>query len=145
MNREILFRAKRKDNGEWIEGLLIHIGMYSFNDIEDIYVEYVLGIQHLDKSYEINPSTLCQFTGLLDENQKKIWENDIVSAIFRTSYDMYSLTGIVQWCGGAFEVEECIKNEDFTLYGWLHDTIQCNRKVLGNIFDNPELLEERKL
>ena len=79
MSREILFRAKRKDDDEWVEGNLItnercqykkYIG-YIFDEsgrvIEDFHVT------------EVIPDTVCQYTGLTDRYGKKNWENDIVS------------------------------------------------------------------
>ena len=79
MAREILFKAKRIDNGEWVEGLLWK-KKYQSNkwfiscfpdkdDNEDVYV--------------VDADTICQYTGLTDKNGRKIWENDVVSLKFR--------------------------------------------------------------
>ena len=87
MNREILFKAKRKDNGEWVEGNLItnernenqkYIG-YIFDERNGMIEDFDL--------VEVIPETLCQYTGLTDKN---IWENDIVR---NEKGDI----GVVQW------------------------------------------------
>ena len=76
--REILFKAKRLDNGEWVEGNLItnernenqkYIG-YIFDERNGVIEDFDL--------VEVIPETICQYTGLTDKAGRKIWENDIV-------------------------------------------------------------------
>ena len=74
MNREILFKAKRKDNGEWVEGYYRRIPCMGMLE------HYIMprNPKNRMEQYAINPDTICQYTGLVDKNGKKIWENDIL-------------------------------------------------------------------
>ncbi len=141
--REILFKAKRKDNGEWVEG------NYSYREWvngvkKDIHFIHGATNEFHYYQYEIDPATLSQFTGMYDKEGRRIFENDIVKVSNLTpheSWDYTEVEGCVHWCAGAFEVlgEE---NEDYTPYVWMHDCIQAYTLVIGNIFDNPEMIEE---
>lgn len=119
--RQILFKAKRVDNGEWEEGLLIVMwGEY-----------HIINPSDEDTAYPIDTDTICQYTGLTDKNGNKIWENDIVS------------------CGGYLVVTWKEEFASFCLSkkGWMYQHFfgeavnGCDCKVIGNIFDNPELLK----
>lgn len=134
--REILFKAKRIDNGEWVEGYVVHKrGLYFIYDI-------VNSESCRQNNYEIDPETLCQFTGLCDKNGNKIWENDIL----KTRSDEYAQvkfgfygTGFAsgdynQGFYAAFPEDFYYRHE---LGYWCKETY-----VRGNIFDNPELLQE---
>ena len=129
--REILFKAKRIDNGEWVEGCYLLSSGKHF-----IYAEY---IEHYCMPViikaEIIPETLCRLTELPDKNGNKIWENDIVQ------YGVVAATVKFGEYGNGnlgFYVdfpEETNYRKDFAY--WAKKVI-----VIGNIFDNPELLQE---
>lgn len=99
--REILFKAKRVKNGEWIEESLIDL------DIDSGYCYIVppykqastlpIGFLITDGMKLVIPETLCQFTGLCDKNGKKIWENDILMAHLDESYPEDATYETVEW------------------------------------------------
>lgn len=143
--REILFKAKQIDNGEWVEGSLIDL------DIDSGYCYIVppykkasiLPINFLitDRMKLVAPETICQFTGLCDKYGNKIWENDIV----KTVSDIYAPVKFGLYTTG-FAFEECNQGfyVDFPYETYLrHELGYWNNKVevRGNIFDNPELLQ----
>ena len=131
--REILFRAKRSDNGEWVEGLL-------FYRYDSFYEEYRLHIQKVKPkvSFEIDPNTVCQFTGLVDKYNKKIFENDIISCT--EPYDVYrggEIKGKVVYKISSFVME--YKKFNISLRNELPKPEFC---VIGNIYDNKDLIGE---
>jgi len=74
--REILFKAKRKDNGKWIEGY--YQKRYDLLGNEEHLIFHADSYKVWEYA-EVDPETLCQFTGLTDKSNKRIWENDIVN------------------------------------------------------------------
>lgn len=135
MNREILFRAKRKDNGEWVEGFLfkqqlesdvwcIGVNAISANDFSEIYGRNV-------DWFIIDPYTLCQYTGLTDKKGRKIWENDIVDI---ASEDGYFLC---EWDDDA--ARYVLNGDGLTVDFENYYGYEC--EVVGNVFDDGELLE----
>lgn len=150
--REILFKAKRIDNGEWIEGSLIDLDIDSgYCYIVQPYKKAsILPIIFLitDRMKLVDPETLCQFTGLCDKNGKKIWENDIIKYHFGEIYAPIKY-GCYQNCFDSQKAEHVGFYVD-----WSDD--KCLRKDLGywidmvdtmpvgNIFDNKELLQEEQ-
>ena len=146
--REILFKAKRLDNGEWVEGYYCSKAKTTFCFKEDyeknpisthyyILVEAMTdwGLPNRFSLVEINPDTLCQYTGLSDKNSVKIWENDIIKAILDEYFPEDITYESVAWHEASFYTYENNRPVD-VLDKW--DTE--NFEVCGNIFDNPELL-----
>lgn len=154
--REILFKAKRLDNGEWVEGYYFQLPKTSLGatiiangDLcaEDV-ADYILVIkcrQHSNFSnsyplevveceyYEIDPETICQYTGLTDKNGKRIWENDIV----RLGEDEDLL---IKW--SERYAGWCLQQNKWMFEHFFGETVdEGTCEVVGNIFDNPELLK----
>ena len=129
MEDRYLFRGKRLDNGEWVQGYLYGIWERRYilwgmtNDIPDMV--------------EVDPSTICKCTGLKDKNGKLIWENDIVrddngniyKAFWRDRYYQFS------WI--------CVKSDKLPIGAkWDFWSIRNYEiEVVGSAIDNPELLE----
>lgn len=127
MNREILFKAKRKDNGEWVEG-----GYFSEPYTDKKYIVHwnSFGLS-FNEFIEVAPDTICQYTGLADKNGQKIWENDI--AYIRCSG--LSGYGVIKYENGNLVLVDEKRKRTYSLYG------EWKIRKDGNIFDNPELLE----
>lgn len=132
--REILFRAKRIDNGEWVEGDLINLPKNNMSIVE-------CGFFTVKSSITVNPETLGQYTGLRDSEGNKIFEGDICNVLNYAS-DYMRIRGkmscVIEWneslCGfygrGFGIPTGFAMGEEF--------------KVIGNKFDNPELLERKQ-
>lgn len=142
--REILFKAKRIDNGEWVEGYYLRDQYHRSG--KDIIFYRKDSDRFTVYTDTVDPETLCQFTGRCDKNGNKIWENDIIKYHFGEIYALIKY-GCYQNC---FDSQ---KAEHIGFYvDWADD--KCLRKDLGywinmvdavpvgNIFDNPELLQE---
>ena len=144
--REILFRAKRIDDSEWVEG---YYAMMGKGNLIRHYIVQNCALTGLfedpeDNMYfndvEIDPETLCQYTGKTDETGKKIYDKDIVGFIDLTStesgYSEHSCVGEVVW-----GKEECCFHVTNRLSAESWEVLdEC--KVVGNVFDDKELLEE---
>lgn len=120
MSRTIKFRGKRTDTGEWVYGYLADENY--INDINTIDLS----------SIEVEPDTVGQFTGLYDDNGKEIYEGDIFQVkAYEPKFEVYFKNGV-------FEYRQIgSQNRPFPLRGIYFDSY-----VLGNIHDNPELMED---
>lgn len=141
--REIIFKAKRIDNGEWVEGSLLNLDSDSgYCYIVPTYeTASTLPIKSLilDRMKLVDPETICQFTGLTDKNGKKIWENDIVTCQTKYGGDIGKVVFhngkfCVLW-NSAYHYPRNGKCENY--YG-----INTKNSVKGSVFDQPELLQE---
>ena len=122
MAREILFRGRTRDGKKWFCGDLVQNGglirIWEKDDSNGMWV--------------VDPDTVCQYTGLTDENGRKIFEGDIA----RACGDTY----IVFWDGKNCEIG--VKNDRESLgIAYLHPG---DMEIVGNIFDDPGLIEERR-
>lgn len=153
--RENLFKAKRKDNGEWIEGSLIDLDIDSgycyivpaFKNASTLPINWLIA----DRMKLVDPETLCQFTGLYDKSGKKIWEGDIISYQRDNddcpfpNKDTKKRFGKVFYQG--FRSTFAIgmgRNGSISINDDLWKYVQNGNRVevIGNVFDNPELLQE---
>ena len=136
--REILFRGKRTDNGEWVEGNLV-LSPNADEGYQTIvipcYYNYMYSSDYnndvgFEKWYKVEPETVGQFTGLTDKNGKKIFEGDIVKGFaYGTSYIAETKFLNAMFC---FELPVNLR---------LHFDGDIDVEVIGNIHDNPELLK----
>lgn len=140
--REILFTGKRVDNGEWVEGFYVFVPEHYKPEMSR--KSYIVSINN-GLFFEVIPGTVGQYTGMTDKNGKKIFEGDIVKT-------WKNNIGKIEF--GQYWDEET--EEDFYGYAWIGKdeyeesiTLSLNNcwnghEVIGNIHDNPELLEVKK-
>ena len=149
MEDRYLFKAKRIDNGEWVVGYYGVIGKRNViieKYAENYYCPDTCESRHGNQIHEVNSKTICQCTGLKDKNGKLIWENDIIK-----TFDAGE-----EWC-----LSKIIFADTSLGYGWKTTDIKSLSKynnnlfkevsfgsydsesveIVGNIFDNAELLE----
>ena len=137
MNDRYLYRAKRTDNGEWAEGTLLHKSSSFSVECDEYYIFDGIETSSNDDLYLVDPSTICQCTGLEDKNGKLIWENDIMVAHLDDSFPEDTTYARVAWNNNGF----CTKEQGSEDISPLDKFDQEYFEVCGNIFDNPELLE----
>ena len=130
MEDRYLLKAKRIDNREWVQGYLYGIW-------EKRYILWGM-TNDMPNMIEVDPSTICQCTDLKDRNGNLIWENDICDR--KEPYPE-----IVKYCNGDWTLDYsyAIHKESGGCYcnlGFYTEERKCV-EVIGNIFDNPELLE----
>ncbi len=140
MEDRYLFKAKRLDNGEWVIGNLIQnpffkgVRSWISSEQEDkTRLRSISRTQALWNSIEVDSSTICQCTGLKDKNGNLIWENDIVKI------NNSKVNTVITFRD--FEIICTIPNEKYYKHRLEYDT---EYEVIGNKFDNPELLESEE-
>ena len=131
-----LTKAKRSDNGEWVEGYVFKATEHWHN--HGVHEDWIVvkaiqngGWCNVHEKYPIDKNTICSYTGLNDKYGNKIFENSIVKILYD---DDYSEIGYVKYSSAGVRyvlvIEGLIYRFDET----------CDIEVLGNRFDNPELL-----
>lgn len=140
--REIIFKAKRIDNGEWVQGYLLK-KYYQESPHDRFAIQYKTKGDEYEwtpkyMAVEIDESTLCQYTGLTDKNGNKIWENDVVERVDRRNglyvfREQPKMNCKVVWTDrhGYDTIPSCG-------YFDIKNALEC--EVIGNVFDNPELI-----
>lgn len=121
-----LFRGKRKDNGEWVEGCFL----------KTLVTLWIFSIDEKAANMII-PSTICQCTGLNDKSGRRIFENDILSGHIDVESPEDETRKRVVWHENGW----CTNEPGCDYYEELDDFDSENFEVIGNIIDNPELLE----
>ena len=137
--REVIFRGKRADNGEWIEGSLLGIDWCDKPSTYSIAPNTPVSV-----FYSVIPETIGQYTGLTDKNGVRIFEGDILKSTIKfidCNDEGYSILhhdiediGIVEWRKDGF----MIAHKSGT---WARSFYGCENYVIGNIHDNSELLK----
>lgn len=139
-----LFKAKRVDNGEWVQGNLIQscdatdgweaiIIPTKNSNMFTKHIKRGYGNLGFENWYRVDPSTICQCTGLKDKNGKLIWENDVVKINNSKVNTLITFRD--------FEIICTIPNEKYYKHRLEYDT---EYEVIGNKFDNPELLKSEE-
>ena len=137
MEDRYLFKAKFDDSDRWVKGQLVEV-----NDTYLIIPNHASKILacwfSTSNIIEVKKDTICRCTGLKDKNGKLIWENDILSGHIDVEFPEDETRKSVVWHKNGW----CTNEPGCDDYEELDDFDSENFEVIGNIFDNPELLEE---
>ena len=147
MGREILFRGKGKETGEWYYGSYLRMDKTTYCFAEDyasnpdntehfiVFTEMTdWGLPNRRIMIEVDPKTVGQFIETTDKNRARIFEGDIVKGKVHTRTGYRVRTGVIEYYIDAFKMK--VGNE--------YKEIPSPREIVGNAYDNPELLEEHK-
>lgn len=124
--REIKFRGKRLDNGEWVDGFVLFK-----QDKSEAVIAKLTDTESVCEN--VDPATVGQFTGLQDKNGNVIYEGDILCQEDRMFHFVEWCRHLAQFRGICHELESAVD---------ILSLVLMNYKVIGNIHDNPELLEQ---
>lgn len=147
MSREILFRGKRIDNGEWVEGYFVK-GEWYF-DKKEIYALLPLDLCffprcEISEWVEVDPKTICQYTGLTDKNGRKIFEGDIIKFKHGGEFHdrgIWYRNYVIEYVNTFHTYGLRFRNQSIHFACKKSIISMHDVEVIGNIFDNPELLE----
>lgn len=158
-----LYKAKRIDTGEWVIGFYTYIYKKHY-----IYTGQIIpgGLYDVAERFEVDSSTICQCTGLKDKNGKLIWENDILNFLGHKGIIKYecgsfgiAYKNIIDWeeiqsnimrVTGCENILYACENDNYISLWEIYwnfndeDNLVNTVEVIGNIFDNPELLESEE-
>lgn len=136
--REIKFRGKRIDGQGWIYGWLRQTGHQEIQKKNGQYIrtEKYYQIQEKYISQFVEEETIGQYTGLKDKNAKEIYEGDIVKAYYNNKYYITSISYSEEYAQFVTKCNEVIFDNEP-----LGDIEKADREVIGNIYNNPELLK----
>lgn len=137
MENRFLCRGKRIGNGEWVEGFLVPFAGDEKNRFWQIKKVDDIKKPSISQTVRVNPSTICQCTGLKDKNGKLILENDILSGHIDDEFPEDETRKRVVWHENGW----CTNEPGCDDYEALDDFDSENFEVIGNMIDNPELLE----
>ena len=148
--REILFRGKRLDNGKWVDGYLYEhepalVGIVSENDAPEPSKWFISRTGFADwnmprpvEFVEVDPSTVGQYAGLKDMNDKRIFEGDILGSRYDDLYPDDVAIEVVKWFRNGWYIQQGENLPD----ALDEDGVLPVSEIIGNIHDNPELLEK---
>ena len=142
--REILFRGKRLDNGEWIEG---HLIQYEDGRARICESHTEIFCYEKDRSiiqtvaHEVEPSTVGQYTGLKDMNDRPIFEGDVLKRYYDDLYADDAVIEHVVWFNNGWCAND-VTNMTYEAYSIFEDDVIPYAEIIGNIHDNPEFMKE---
>lgn len=139
--RDYTRKAKRVDNGEWIAGYYVYVDYLDKHYILASCKE-PLGVNSFVamKEYEVDPTTICEPTGLTDKNGNEIWENDIVR--YYDDLAKMNKEDLVKWNETHSSFVRLHKSQMGLQYLYIDECIANRCEVIGNVFDNADLLKE---